>query len=71
MCPYEIYKIFKVGCGVQIWQKTFFQNTEKLYSSFIKNGIILMNLIFIYKNPIILGPLKIATLIDFLQPRLF
>ena len=71
MYPYEIYKIFKVGFRVQIWQKTFFQNTEKLYSSFIKNGIILMNLIFTYKNPIILGPLKIATLIDFLQPRLF
>ena len=42
--------------------KTHFQNREKFAKNFIKNGIIYMNLPFIYKNPVILNLLKIATL---------
>ena len=38
------------------------QNSEKFGNSFIKNDIIYMNLLFIYKNPIILNLLNIVAL---------
>ena len=53
---------FNVACKSQIWQKTLFQNSEIFGNSFIRNGIIYVNLPFIYKNPITLSLLKFVTL---------
>ena len=41
----------KVACRVQIWKKTFCQNTGKLGYSFIKNDIMFMHIFCIYKKP--------------------
>ena len=43
-------------------KKTFCQNSEKFGYSFIKNGIMFMYLLFIYKNTIIVSLFKIKTL---------
>ena len=56
------YKYFKVACRVQIWKKTFCQNSDKFCCSFIKNDIMFMYLLYIYKKPIILSLFKIDTL---------
>ena len=34
--------VLKVACRVQIWKKTFFQNSDKFGYSFIKNDIRVM-----------------------------
>ena len=52
----------KVGCRVQIWKKTFCQNSDKFRYIFIKNGIMFMCLLCIYKETIILNLFKIDTL---------
>ena len=54
--------ILKVTCRVQIWKKTFCQNSDKFCCSFIKNDIMFMYLLYIYKKPIILSLFKIDTL---------
>ena len=53
---------FKVACRVQIWKKTFCQNSQKFGYSFIKDGIIFLYLLCIYKNPIIFSLFKIDIL---------
>ena len=57
-----VTKVVKVAYRIHIWQKFFFQNSEKFGNSFIKNGIIYMNLTFIYSNPITISRLKNVTL---------
>ena len=52
----------KVACRVQIWKKTFCQNSDKFCCSFITNDIMFMYLLYIYKKPIILSLFKIDTL---------
>ena len=57
----------KVACRVQIWKKTFCQNSYKFGYSFIKNDIMfmfmyLLCILCIYKNPIILSLFKVDTL---------
>ena len=52
----------KVACRVQIWQKTFSQNSDKFSYSFIKNEIMFIYLLCIYKKPIILSLFKIDVL---------
>ena len=54
--------MIKVACRVQIWKKTFCQNSDKFCCSFIKNDIMFMYLLYIYKKPIILSLFKIDTL---------
>ena len=56
--------IFKAACSVQIWKKkkTFCQNSNKFGYSFIKNDIMFMHLICIYKRNIILNLFKTDTL---------
>ena len=56
--------IFKVACRVQIWKKNniFCQNSYKFGYSFIKNDIIIMYILCIYKKTIILSLFKIDTL---------
>ena len=44
-----VTNMFKVACKVQIWKKTFCQNSDKLGYSFIKNDIMFMYLLCIYK----------------------
>ena len=41
----------KVACRVQIWKKTFCQNSDKFGYSFIKNDIMFMYILCIYKKP--------------------
>ena len=53
---------FKVACRVPIWKKTFCQNSDKFGYSFIKNDIMFVYLLCIYKKPIILRLFKIDTL---------
>ena len=43
----------KVASRVQIWKKTFCQNSDKFGYGFIKTGIMFMHLFCIYKKPII------------------
>ena len=52
----------KVASRVQIWKKTFCQNSNYFRYRFIKNGIMFMHLLRIYKKPIILSLFKIDTL---------
>ena len=40
----------KVACRVQIWKKTFCQNSDKFGYSFTKNDITFMYLLGIYKK---------------------
>ena len=47
---------------VQIWKKTFCQNSDKFGYSFIKNDTIFMYLLCIYKKIIVLSLFKIDTL---------
>ena len=51
----------KVACRVQIWKKTFCQNSDKFGYSFIKNDMF-MYLLCIYKKLIILSLFNIDTL---------
>ena len=60
VCLYQ--KILKVACRVQIWKKTFCQNNDYFRYRFIKNDIMFMHLLCIYKKPIILSLFKIDTL---------
>ena len=53
----------KAACRVQIWKKTFCQNSDYFGYRFIKNNIMFMYLLYIYKTPIILSLFKIDTLI--------
>ena len=52
---------FKVACRVQIWKKTFCRNSDKFGYSFIKNYIMFMHMLCIYKKTIILSLFKIDT----------
>ena len=52
----------KITCTVQVWEKTFFQNSGKFGYSFIKNGIMFMYIHYNYKKLIILSLFKIDTL---------
>ena len=54
--------ILKVVCRVQKWKKTFCQNSDKFGYSFIKNDVMFMYLLCIYKKPIILSLFKIYKL---------
>ena len=56
------WKTFKVACWVQIWKKNICQNGDKFGYSFIKNDIIFMYILCIYKKTIILSLFKIETL---------
>ena len=47
---------------VQIWKKTFCQNSDKFGYSFIKNDTMFMYLLYIYKKIIVLSLFKIDTL---------
>ena len=47
---------------VQIWKKTFCQNSDKFGYSFIKNDTMFMYLLCIYKKIIVLSLFKIDTL---------
>ena len=53
---YTLFDEIKVACRVQIWKKIFCQNSDKFGHSFTKNFPC------IYKKPIILSLVKIATL---------
>ena len=55
-------KIFKVACRVQIWKKTFCQNSNYLGYRFIKNDIMFMYLFCFYKIIIILSQFQFDTL---------
>ena len=48
--------------GFRYGKKTFCQNSDKFCCSFIKNDIMFMYLLYIYKKPIILSLFKIDTL---------
>ena len=48
---YCIY--FKVACRVQIWKKTFCQNSGKFGYSFIKNDITVIYILCIYKKTLL------------------
>ena len=52
-------KLLKLGFKVQIWEETFFRNSEKFGNSFIKNDIIYMSLPFLYKTPLFQAYLKL------------
>ena len=54
----------KVACRVQIWKKkkTFCQNSNYFGYSFIKNDILFMYLLCIYKKPVILSLFKLDIL---------
>ena len=52
----------KVACRVQIWKKTFCQNSDKFGYSFTKNDITFMYLLGIYKKIIILSLFNVDTL---------
>ena len=54
--------LFKVACRVQIWKKTFCQNSDYFGYRFIKNGIMFMDLLCIYKKTIIFNLFKIRIL---------
>ena len=41
---------FKVACRVQIWIKTFYQNSDKFSYSFIKNDIMFMYTYFVFRK---------------------
>ena len=51
----------KVACRVQVWKKSFCQNSDKIGYSFIKNDMF-MYLLCIYKELIILSLLKVDKL---------
>ena len=55
-------EILKVAYRVQIWEKTFCQSSDYFGYRFIKNNIMFMHLLCIYKKPIILSLIKIDTL---------
>ena len=55
-------KFFKGTCRVYMSKKTFFQNSDYLGYCFIKNDIMFMYLLCVYKKPIILSLLKIDKL---------
>ena len=57
-----VIRIFKVAYRIQMWKKTFYQNSNKFCCSFIKNDIMFMYLPYIYKKPIILSLFKIDAL---------
>ena len=54
--------LFKVACRGQIWKKTICQNSDKFGYSFIKNDIMFMYLLCIYKKLIIFSLFNIGTL---------
>ena len=60
VCLYQ--KILKVACRVQIWKKTFCQNNDYFRYPFIKNDIMFMHLLCIYKKSMTLKMFKIDTL---------
>ena len=55
-CFHERGSPFKVASRVQIWKKTFYQNSDKFCYSFIKKDI--MYLLCIYEKSIILSLFK-------------
>ena len=58
-----LFFYFKVACRVQIWKKYIFcQNSDNFCCSFIKNDIMFMYLLYIYKKSIILSLFRIDTL---------
>ena len=58
----DAYILAKAALRVQIWKKTFRLNNEKFSYNILKNGIIYLNLLCIYKRPIILSLFKFDTL---------
>ena len=60
-CTIEKACFLRYRVGFIFEKKNFFHDTEK-FGKFYEKGIIYLNLLFIYKNPIILTPLKIVTL---------
>ena len=54
--------LVKVACGIQIWKKTFCQNSDYFGYRFFKNDIMFMYLLCIYKKPVILSLFKIDIL---------
>ena len=51
--------VVKVFCWVQIWKKTFCQNSD---NNFVKNSATFLYLLCIYKKPITLSLFRIYTL---------
>ena len=51
-----------VYCWVQLWKKTFCENSDKFGYSFVRNYIMFMYLRYIHRKPIILSLFKIDTL---------
>ena len=58
----EMFFRIKVVSRVQIWKKTFCQNSDYFGYCFIKNDIMFMYLLCIYKKPIILSLFQTVTL---------
>ena len=58
----EMFFRIKVVSRVQIWKKTFCQNSDYFGYCFIKNDIMFMYLLRIYKKPIILSLFQTVTL---------
>ena len=54
ICRQSLTDDIKVACRVQVWKKTFCQNSHKVFYSFIENNIMFMYCIyFIFtKNPL-------------------
>ena len=59
---FQIFLLVKVACRVQLWKKTFCQNSDYFCYCFIKNDIMFMHLLCIYKNRLYFKPFKIDTL---------
>ena len=49
--------LIKVACMVQIWEKTFCQNSHNFGYNFVKNDVTFMYLLCIYKKTHILKPI--------------
>ena len=59
---FHVINDIKVACRVEIWRKTFCQNSVYFSYFFIKNDIMFMYLLCTYKKPIILSLFQIDTL---------
>ena len=56
----KISVCFKIACRVQIWKKNILSKCDKFGYSFIKNDIMFMYLLCVYKTPIILKELELV-----------
>ena len=61
-------EMFKVGCRVQIWKKTFCQNSDDFCYRFIKNDIMSMHLLCIYRKAMINAPVPVTVDVNIKAP---